>query len=879
MIKFTKKTVSFTRNRMRWALAILVSVIVLLVVIFDAAVFSSRKTVSCLGRNSQPVGILSGDEPLVQPFTPTDRKVDYIEVRMSTNVEPGNVMQPQGNLLFQVIDGSGKILYEEMVAILRIKDNAYQRFRVRLELEPQEQYYFTLQTVDTIGEELPTVWVSSNVNDALSGVSYPGLEEGADLQCNVQIRYSRIDYLTMIVSILLVFLCCLLALLHIDLSDKGEERMTMIVLFLMPVLMFTIIELLNNNSVLGKSAAAYIVNYMYYLVLYIILFVAFNRFRLTTIILNSVIFAIAIFNYFKFLWRGEPIQVWDVVTLQTAMNVSDNYHIELSPILIISALLFILSILIISKCRYGFMLKRMRITLGSIGAVLFVLLMPILFHFSGFRNSPFYFLTKLGVENHSWNQPANFTNNGMIVALTMNAQDVAVKVPAHYSLEEVQMISEHIEQEQEHAILPNEVLAQYRAEKALHEKEGKRVLKDGEKPTIICIMNESYTDFSTVGDFETNLEMHPYMDSLFEGDNVIHGDLGVSTYGGGTANSEFEFLTGNSMTFFPIGSIPYQQYVTNDTGALPRYLKTQGYEAIAVHPYLASGWNRPDVYERMGFDQFLSIDDFNDDAEYIRSYITDKSSYDKLIELYENKEPGHPLFLFNVTMQNHGSYTSTNPNFNQDVELVEYPEKFPETEQYLSLARQSDVAVQYLVDYFRSVKEPVIICFFGDHLPSMKNGFYETLLEKELVDLSGEEMQKLYQTDFFIWANFDIPEYHMPRMSLNYLSTLLLQTAEIPLPEYNMLIAEAFDQYPYLTTMGVYDAAGRRYDSLSEVPDETGILNRYNILSYNDVFESGKRRTDLFDVACGEPPRKEIDAYLDTHGMPAPHSSKKEEEN
>lgn len=857
MIKFEKKRISFTRNRMRWTLVLLCTLIVLLVVLFDASVFKARETVSCLGRESQPIGVISDETPLVQPFSPKMSHVDYLEIRLATNVKPEDAAQVQGNLLFRVLDEAGEILYEETTSLLRIKDNAYQRYKIKLDLEPGKNYSFTLQTQDTNGSALPTAWISSNETDELARVNFKGLAEDDNVQCNIQIRYSEMDYAAMVISILLIFVCSALALLHVDFSEKGEQRLTMVVLFLMPILMFTVTELLNNNSVLRKTPAAYLINYAYYLLLYVLLFVAFNKFRLTTIITNSVIFAIAIFNYFKFLWRGEPIQVFDVVTLQTAMNVSGNYHIQLSPILIIAALLFILSVLLISKCDYGAMLRRMRATLGIVGIALAAFLIPVLFNLNIYRVAPFDFLNSMYVENQSWNQPSNYEKNGMVVALTMNAQDVAVKIPEGYDMDAVQDVETHIEHEPAHYILPDDVLAEYEAKKSLHEQAGQRVLAEGEKPTIICIMNESYTDMSTIKEFETNLDMHPYMDRLFAGQNIIHGDLGVSTFGGGTANSEFEFLTGNSMAFLPIGCIPYQQYVTSSTGAMPRYLKSLGYQTIAVHPYLASGWNRPDVYARMDFDEFLSIDDFDDSAEYIRSYVSDRSSYAKLMELYEAKTPGQPLFLFNVTMQNHGSYSSMNTNFNQDVELVEYPEKFPETEQYLSLARQTDAALEDLINYFSAVDEPVIICFFGDHFPSMDNGFYQAMFGKETSEMTPEEMQSLYQTDFFIWANYDIPEYEVPRISLNYLSTLLLQTSGLDLPEYNLLIAESYDQYPYLTTMGVYDAQGKRYNSLSDVPDETGILNEYNILSYNNVFENGKRRCELFDEIIYVPKKEE----------------------
>ncbi|MBP5492152.1 MAG: sulfatase-like hydrolase/transferase [Clostridiales bacterium] len=876
MIKFTKKNISITRNKVHLGIVIAVTLALLLLIIFDSSIFASKETITYMGRRAQSLGILNGEEPLVQPFVPDREHVDYIEIRMATNVEEGNILEPVGYLQFQVLGPKSKVLYTEQVPIKDLKDNEYRRFKVNLDLDPTIEYKITMQVFDTIGEEVPTVWVSSNVKDALRNVVYPGVDPEVRLQSVGQFRYSHMNYSSIVVSVLLILLCSFLSLIKVDLSEKGSECLTMAVLFTMPVLMFVIVELLNNNSVLLKETPVYVINYIFYLLVYILFFIAFNRFRLTTIIINSFVFVVAVFNYFKLLWRGEPIQLWDIVTLKTAMNVSDNYHIELSPILFIATLLFILSILLISKCKYSFILRRTRVSLGAVGMALTIFLVMALFDTDRYQITAFSLMQRLGIVNNVWNQPSNFSKNGMLIALTMNAQYITVRKPDNYSGEKLQECQGVAECGYEYNILPNEVLAEYEANKAQHQSEGQRVLAPGQLPNIICIMNESYTDLSTVGSFETNLPMHPYMDALFEGENIIHGDLCVSTYGGGTANSEFEFLTGNSMTFFPNGSIPYQQYVDSPTGCLPRFLKSLGYSAIAVHPYLASGWNRPDVYENMAFDDFISIDDFNDNAEYIRSYISDRCSYDKLIELYEKKAEGQPIFLFNVTMQNHGSYTSTNPNFNQDVKLTDYPDKFPETEQYLTLARQSDIAVDYLIQYFQNTDEPVIICFFGDHLPSMKNGFYETLLGKELVDLSGEEMQRLYKTDYFIWANFDIPECEMNDLSLNYLSTLLLQTSGIHLPDYNILIAQAHEEYPTLTTMGIYDANGVRYNTLNEIPDKDGILNLYNIMAYNNVFETTGRSSGLFDIINTIPWHTEAGDYIAAN--PTAGTGKKEEE-
>ena len=234
------------------------------------------------------------------------------------------------------------------------------------------------------------------------------------------------------------------------------------------------------------------------------------------------------------------------------------------------------------------------------------------------------------------------------------------------------------------------------------------------QPNIIMIMNESFADLKSIGDFETNEDYMPFIHSLAEAENTISGDLLVSTFGGGTATTEFEVLTGDTMAFLPFGCSPYQMYVKSETPGLVSGLEAQGYQTVSLHPYLATSWNRQQVYERLGFDRQLYETDFSDDAARLRGYISDSADYRKIIELYEAKPAGEPLFVFNVTMQNHGGYgPSDDPAFEERIRLTgAYEGKYPQVDQYLSLVRYSDEAVEQLVAYFSQVDEPTAIIFF-----------------------------------------------------------------------------------------------------------------------------------------------------------------------
>lgn len=205
----------------------------------------------------------------------------------------------------------------------------------------------------------------------------------------------------------------------------------------------------------------------------------------------------------------------------------------------------------------------------------------------------------------------------------------------------------------------------------------------------------------------------------------MKGSLSVPVFGSLTSNSEFEFLTGDSVSLLPANSIAYQFNVKPNTYSLVSTLKSQGYETVAMHPYPKENWNRQECYRNMGIDEFLDIEDY-EGSELLRNYVSDRADYEKLIEKVESKEnPDDKLFLFNVTMQNHGGYETLYDNFDQEVWLTgELKGKYPKADQYLSLMKRSDEALEYLLSYFEKSQEPTMIVLFGDHQPSVEDEFF-----------------------------------------------------------------------------------------------------------------------------------------------------------
>ena len=104
-------------------------------------------------------------------------------------------------------------------------------------------------------------------------------------------------------------------------------------------------------------------------------------------------------------------------------------------------------------------------------------------------------------------------------------------------------------------------------------------------------------------------------------------------------------------------------------------------------------------------------------------YVSDRSDFAQIIWEFEHKEAGEPLFLFNVTIQNHGGYTV--PDYPAQVTVADAPGEYPMAEQYLTLAGKTDAAFRALVEYLRVFDEPTIVIMFGDHQPSVEQGFLD----------------------------------------------------------------------------------------------------------------------------------------------------------
>ena len=589
-------------------------------------------------------------------------------------------------------------------------------------------------------------------------------------------------------------------------------------LLLLPVLAFALVEYLNYNSWDDFTPVQIALNLAWYYLLELVFYFVRRRRRVAAAKWAfGIAWGIGMANHYLISFRGRTLFPGDFLTLRTAANVAGNYDyrpdsMQWLTIGIFAAVLVLLSFLPREEKR---LFDWRGFAPAAVGTAVFLAA----FFGTGWVEG-------LGIEPSMWTT----RGNGLVLNFTVCLKYMKVEKPDSYS---------------------QETLAALAGESPSDAADTAASADGGIRPVnVIVIMNESLSDLSVLPGVETNMDAMPFLRSLTE--NTVKGYAYSSVFGGTTANSEYEFLTGNTTAFLPAGTVPYQMYVSDGDPSLVGQMEALGYTTIAAHPYRSSGWNRPTVYADYGFDEVYFESDFQDRA-YMRGdertgYVTDRCDYENLIRWYEEKEEGQPLFLFNVTMQNHSAYQMAWTNLPKEVWLTgELENRFQTVNQYLSLVYQSDQAFEDLIDYFSQVEEPTMILLFGDHQPQVATNFYTDVLG---TNPDTATAQKKQMVPFVLWANYDIPEAQGVELSLNYLSALLMDTANLPMTGYQKFLSQLWETAPVINTVGIRDAQGNWYGENAALPEELdGAIEDYKVLLYNNVFDKKDRVESFFTLS------------------------------
>ncbi len=604
---------------------------------------------------------------------------------------------------------------------------------------------------------------------------------------------------------------------------KNHLFVKIFIFIIFPIGQLFIIELLNKQNLsetitwFYSSPVELFINYIIILCIFLMNTAVLGRVAISVPISLFVLTVFPLVSSQKKLFLGEPLFPWDLVLFRYAVDLIPNLNLKFNYfnfLLIILSIAFMVLLYFVFKKYYLPVKYRVVFGILSFSMIGILILNPYVINIV---------LPKIGVSNMDWVQSENYNKNGFTLAFMMNMKNIMILKPHNYN------------------------------EKTLTSKvkaiENYKIGKEGEAfkhPNVIMVMSEAFWDPTLMKNVSFSSDPIPTVRSLMK--ESSSGHLLSPTYGGGTSNVEFEVLTGNSMSFFPDGANPYQQYIKKPTPSLASIFANQGYNSMAIHSYHKWFFNRDKIYDLIGFQKFIGIEDFKN-PEYKGFYISDKEVSKMIIN--EHKNSDNPVFIYAITMQNHGPYdTKRYENTEIKVKCDGLTKQGKSIlEDYTQGAHDADRSLKLLIDYFEKVEEPTVIVFFGDHLPMLGNNFsvyYETgYVKSPDAKWTNEEYRDLHSTPLLIWTNYPSKKSNLNVISASYLGAYLMDFINMEKPLYFEFLNYAYNNMPVNLKYLKMDSNDFLYSKSTSQLKE--LETTYWAFQYDILFGKGYVSKPLFD--------------------------------
>ena len=600
----------------------------------------------------------------------------------------------------------------------------------------------------------------------------------------------------------------LLQVVRVFLKCRGKKKVGEPVNRFVFALIFSFNSMLMPDMIMGsppvKANVLYsLLGLMLCMALYLVGLAVFSNPKIWFGIINGFFAFYGFMQFYIYLFRGSPIQFSDIFNIESAKEASDLYEFTFALMPIYAIVNVAVMIFIFIKVKISPAKAKTRIA-AAVGTAVCCLTLVFAGKFAydlGIKNR-YIIMNFSGSENK-----LTYSNVGYNLMFYFDGMYNHVYKPDGYSDKKAQ-----------------EILSQYKTEKAEKDK----------KPIIIGIMNESFADYRHIGDLKTDKDYMPCFNALKH--ESVYGYVTVSAYGGYSCNSEYEFLSGNTMGFLPAGSAAFTQYFNGNQESLVSYLNEQNYHTMAVTPCRPGLWNLENVYKYLQFDQTIyKCHERTVPVKEINSNISDETVFQCIkdaVRQNENKEDS--LFIWTTTMQNHGDYTPNNRKttpHNIEIQGIDNDE----ASIYLDSIYLSDKAFGELVDYFRKYDREIVIVMFGDHFPHIMD-FTEALYGQDVSTLSTGVYARLHQTPFIIWSNKGTESKEIREMSLNYLSNEVMKVAGLPLSPYQQELEKIRETLPVISMFGYMNSDEKWFDINSDDKKTTDIRKEYNTVQYYRMF-------------------------------------------
>lgn len=502
------------------------------------------------------------------------------------------------------------------------------------------------------------------------------------------------------------------------------------------------------------------------------------------------VIGVGIANYLKMKYRMEPIYPDDLKTITEFGMIRDMVGV---PIFLLFLLLLTAGVvLVIFSIKKSLKLKKKKqwIRLGF-----FLLTSMLLLYIGGF-NQQGNLLRKAYNKTALWipySQKMNYYNTGFMGGFLYNLPVDAMEKPENYSEAAVKKVTKAYEAKQ------NE--------------------EDTEKPNIVYVMSESFSDPARL----KGLEVYggdPLQDYRAIADKTYSGQMLSQNYGGGTANIEFEALTGFSMELFNAQmTTPYTMLVPEfqTFPSLVSTLKKRGYETTAIHPYNTSMYKRKDVYQTFGFDQFLDESTMkHTDKIENNPYISDEAAYQEIFDQLEKKNK--PQFLHLVTMQTHMPYE----NKYDKLPYVVQGDNSLAVRSYLQDIAYSSEALKAFLERLDELPERTLVVFWGDHLP----GIYSDAVQEE------NQGHLLHETEFLMYDNRHQLNNQQVTTSPFYFAADLFQQGRIQMTGFQTLLVSLQKELPAFEK-GMYYQSGQWFKEARLNKKQEKLYQDYQMIQYD----------------------------------------------
>lgn len=634
----------------------------------------------------------------------------------------------------------------------------------------------------------------------------------------------------------------------LDLAVDGSKSIVLdAVLIVAATLIADIaLEFPSNIAVWNMKPVPFLIDMVIALGLVAVPFLVSSGRTLASKIMCVVLFAIGIAEYTVLQFKNLPIQPGDLFALGTAAavgaNTTSGYTLTVGTGCMYGIAALIASLILISltsrdrkriveangeqaACSIWAAdgenadgLAKRAIGYRVVGWVLFAL-------FIGQFTIPY--ANGLGISVYTWKPIPSYQDNGFLSSFVSTAQLMIPQKPKGYSKKTVDKTVKEL------ASRYDEENGEGSAAKAASDQYSQQ------KPNIVVVMNETFSDLSIYDSIkDAGYDGPQYLKSLYP-DSILHGTLQVSAMGGGTCNSEFETLTGNSMAFIGSGVYPYETYNMNIDNLVSQ-LKGQGYDTHAIHPAAGSNWNRDGVYSAFGFDTFDDEATFTG-ATRFRNRIDDASTYSKTLEYLNGSDT--PQFIFDVTLMGHSGYETglvpEDKRVNCTVDGLDEKNQ-NKLNEYLATSNEEDAQLKTLIDGIKKSKKPAIVLFFGDHQPALSEA-----IGGESDDI--EQTEKQWQTCYTMWANYDVAGSVKGTeldTSASYLSALLCHEVGIPMTNRQKAAYLLMEDVPKINVVGAYLAKnskhGGEWENVDAAVVNSEAMETLSYLQYRNLFDTGQ---------------------------------------